>query len=156
MRHDAKGGNQDNTYHWLIKIVRRDRKSKLIENERHERAITHMSRNLVSNIDVLQSRYILDRTQASDRVQSPARRSEKVVKHPIVARISVDEPPRNNGTNFEPCAQRRGDGRPEDEHILDYSVCLLLRELNQGVKDDSCTEREPDEGNWSDAKLPVQ
>ena len=43
----------ENTYHWLVEVVRGDGKPKLIQDERHERAIAHVPRNLISHVYVL-------------------------------------------------------------------------------------------------------
>lgn len=79
------------TYHRLIKVVRRYWETKLIQDERHERSITHMPRNLIGNVHVLQSWDIFNRTQARNGVETAAGRTEEVVENPVIASISVDE-----------------------------------------------------------------
>jgi hypothetical protein len=93
-----------------------------------------MTRNLIRKINILQSGYILNRSQTSHRINTPSRRSEEVSKNPIIPRESVHEPTRDHTPSFDPLSNGCGEGGTQKEDILYDPKRLLSRELDQGIK----------------------
>lgn len=81
------------TYLWLIKEVCGHRKAKLIENERHERPVTHMPSNLVGDIHILYPWDTFDGTQTRNGTETAAGCTEQVVQDPVVTCIAIHVSP---------------------------------------------------------------
>lgn len=140
---------------WLVEEVRRDRDADLLQQLRHQASVTHMTRDDLRHLDVLQSGHALNGPQPRHGVVSTAGGAEQVPQHPVVGRKGIDEPPTDGGPCLEPRRARSSDGRSEDENVLDKSISLVLRQLDQGVYDGSGAEGKADEGYGPDTGMAL-
>lgn len=123
------------THHRLVKVIGGNRKTELIKDERHERAIAHVARYLVCDIDIFQPRNVENRSESRDSVQPAACCTKEVVEDPVVASIAIDETTGHYRPDFKPCAQWCSDGGTQEDDILYDSERALFRELTESVED---------------------
>ena len=97
-----------------------------------------MARDLVRHVHVLEPRNVFDRPQARDGVQAAAGGAEQVVEHPVVPRVPVDEPARDDRARLEPGRERRRHCRTQEEDVLDDAVRASLREVEERVEYHPC------------------
>lgn len=56
---------------------------------------------------------------------------------------------------MDPCLRWSGDSSTQHNHVLNDAECLLLRELEESVKDDPSTERKANEGDGTHTQLSM-
>ena len=139
----------------FIEVVRGHGEAQLIQDQGHERSVTHVSRYLVRYVHVLQPWYTFHWPEASDCIESTTRSAEQIVQKPVVPRVSVDESSRYHRSNLSPCPHRRGDRRTHDEYVLHNTIGFLLGKFEQSVEDNSRTERETDERDRSNSQMSL-
>lgn len=114
------------THHWFIKVIRSHRKPELVQNERHECSVTHVSCNLVRHVHVLQPWYTLYWPQPSHRTEATTRCAEQVVQQPVVPCVRVHEPAGNGTSRVTPCTLGSGERGAEDKDVLHNAKRLGL------------------------------
>jgi len=139
----------------FIEVVRGHGEAQLIQDQGHERSVTHVSRDLIRHVHVLQPWYTFHRSEASDCIETTTRSTEQIVQKPVAPRVSVDEPTRYHGSNLSPCPCRSGDRCTQDEYVLHDAVGFPLGKFEQSVEDNSRTERETDERDRSNSQMSL-
>ena len=114
-----------------------------------------MSRDLIGDVNVFQTRDILHWMQPRDGPNAATCRAEEVVQNPVIARKSVYEAARDDGPDLEPRLLRRCQRGTQQNDILHNAICFLLRELQHSIKDDARSEREPNKRDRSDAQVAL-
>lgn len=115
-----------------------------------------MPRNLVRNVDVLQTRDVLHRSQTSDGIQASTSGTEEVVEYPIIPCESVHEASGDYAPGLEPCLLWGGHTCTEEKDVLHDAECFCLGELKESIEDHTSTERETDESNGSYAEVAME
>jgi hypothetical protein len=125
-----------------------------VHQQWHHRTIAHVPSDLVRDVDVLQPRDPLHRSQPSDCIPS-RRRSEEIAQNPVVPREPVNESTGDDAPDLEPGLLVGSDGPSEEIDVLDDPVGLRSSEFDEGVIDGSGSEREADERNGTDSDVAI-
>lgn len=114
-----------------------------------------MSSNLVCDIDIFKTGNVLNRSQPRNSPDSTTCRAEKVIENPVITGERIDKPPRDDRANLTPGLCRGCERGTQQKHVLHDPKCLLLRQLEHRVENDTCTKGETNEGDRSNSKVPV-
>lgn len=155
MRKVEKNAKKIFKYHWFIKVIGENWESELIQNQRHEGSIAHMSRNLIRYVHVFQTRYVLYRPQTCHSAYAPIRRAEQIIQYPVSFSKCIYKAARHNRTSFTPSTLRSSESSTEDEDVLHDTKLLLLGELEKSVEDNTGPKRETNKGDRTYTKMAL-